>query len=94
LLETPAGRENDCGSSDKTTVANREIRRNDVGARPRSQITGQHEPGTGAVETEDGLDERSEALRRAAEDLPTGGGREDRPRETPVFERGRTAPKT
>lgn len=88
LLETPSGRENDCGAADKRSIANREN-----GARPRSEITGQHEPGTGAVETKDGLDERSEEARRAAEDRPAGGGREDRARETPVFERGLSTPK-
>lgn len=93
LLETPAGRQNDCGTADRRSVANREIERKDVGARPRSEITGQHDAGSGANETVDGLDARGEATRRAAENLPTGGGREDRVRETPVFERGRAAPK-
>jgi hypothetical protein len=93
LLETPAGRENDCGTADRRSVANRDIARGDVGAHPRSEITGQHDEGAGANETKDGLDERSEDARRAAEDRPAGGGREDRPRETPVFERRLAAPK-
>jgi hypothetical protein len=94
VLESPAGRENDSGVTDRGRIANDEVARRDVGARPRSEVTGQHEPGTGANETIDGLDGRSEDARRAAEDLPTGGGREDRPRDTPVFERGLTPPKT
>lgn len=94
LLETPAGRENDHGAGDPRSAAADAVRRKDVGATPRSAITGRHDPGTGANETRDGLDATGEDLRRAAEDRPTGGGREDRPRETPVFERGLTSPKT
>jgi hypothetical protein len=96
LLETPAGRENDCGAAEHRSVANREIAKPGVGTRPRSEISGEHDDGVGANETKDGLDERSEDARRTAEDLPTGAGhegREDRVRETPVFERGLSTPK-
>ena len=96
LLETPAGRENDCGTADRRSVANRDIAKPEVGARPRSEITGKHDEGAGANETADGLDEQAEETRRGAEDLPLGAGhagREDRVAETPVFERSRTAPK-
>ncbi|MBI5111770.1 MAG: hypothetical protein HZA68_07345 [Rhodovulum sp.] len=87
LLETPGGRSADRDPADRD-ITDDETRRDDVGAVPRSAVTGAHEPSTGAVETPDGLDETGEVTRRAAEDIGTGPGREDREDETPVFERG------
>ncbi|HEU5018756.1 MAG TPA: hypothetical protein VFT69_12395 [Pseudolabrys sp.] len=87
ILETPQGRENDQGESDRNAITEDEVRRTDIGARPRSEVTGRHDPGMGANET-DGLDPISEATRRAAENIPEGGGEEeDVPPEKPVFER-------
>src|SRR3954447_2615417 len=39
-----------------------------LGGLPRSKITGRHDAGSGANETEDGLTSAEEALRRGAED--------------------------
>jgi hypothetical protein len=92
LLETPAGRADDNGASDPTSPANDEIRRPDVRATPRSAVTDHHEPGTGAEENEDGLSDTEEAIRRAAEDVGTGDGTEDR-HDMPVFDRADAPPK-
>ena len=43
-----------------------------VGARPRSDVTGRHDAGSGANETVDGLTSSEEATRRGAEPLPDG----------------------
>lgn len=94
LLETPFGRENDFGASDKGTVADDEVRRPEADAHPRSEVTGRHDAGSGADETDDGLDDILEAVRHAAEDIPTGDGVEDRPGELPVFERSLMPPRT
>ena len=51
-----------------------------------------HDPGSGANETTDGLDPSSEALRRAAEDTPSGATPED-VETVPVFDRTDLAPK-
>jgi hypothetical protein len=51
-----------------------------------------HDPGSGANETTDGLDPSSEALRRAAEDTPSGATPED-VETAPVFDRADLAPK-
>jgi hypothetical protein len=94
LLESPLGRENDFGAADQGTLADEEVRRPEADVHPVSEITGHHDPGSGAEETDDGLDDYAEAVRHGAEDLPTGDGIEDRPGELPVFERGLTPPKT
>ncbi|RAI40401.1 hypothetical protein [Rhodoplanes roseus] len=91
VLETPTGRSAERDPADRTGFDD-EAHRDDVGAVPRSAVTGAHEPGTGANE-QDGLDETSETVRRAAEDIGTGPGDEDRPADTPVFERGGLLPK-
>lgn len=87
LLETPGGRSAERDPADRSDFDD-EARRRDVGAVPRSAVTGAHQPGTGADETADGLSETEEATRRAAEDIATGPGGEDRDDDTPVFERG------
>ena len=92
LLETPMGRENDFGASDESAENNDEIERPEVLSRPRSEITGRHDEGSGANETVDGLDEYQEAARRGAEDIPVS----DRDREfenLPVFDRAESEPK-
>ena len=93
LLETPEGRNDDKGLSDRGTAMDVDVRNVPVGAQPRSAVTAFHDPGTGAQENEDGLDEIEEGVRAAAEDTPTGDGIEDSPSELPAFERGMTAPK-
>jgi hypothetical protein len=60
--------------------------------RPRSEVTGRHDAGSGANETIDGLNATDESLRHAAEDLPVDP--RDKPREEiPVFDRGGRPPK-
>jgi hypothetical protein len=86
LLETPMGRENDFGAADESAPNADEIERPQVLSRPRSEITGRHDEGSGANETIDGLDEYQEAVRHGAEDIPVS----DRDREfekLPVFDR-------
>jgi hypothetical protein len=51
-----------------------------------------HDSGSQANETVDGLDATTEALRRAAEDTPSGA-RPDDVEKTPVFDRAGEAPK-
>jgi hypothetical protein len=51
-----------------------------------------HDSGSAAKETVDGLDATTEALRRTAEDTPSGASAED-VEETSVFDRGDSAPK-
>jgi hypothetical protein len=56
-----------------------------IGGQPRSEVTGKHDEGSGANETEDGLDEVAESIRHNAEDIPTGRG--DDFEKLPVFDR-------
>jgi hypothetical protein len=51
-----------------------------------------HDSGSAANETVDGLDATAEALRRAAEDTPSGAAPDD-VEKTPVFDRAGQAPK-
>lgn len=51
-----------------------------------------HDSGSAANETVDGLDATTEALRRAAEDTPSGASRDD-VEKVPVFDRAGQAPK-
>jgi hypothetical protein len=51
-----------------------------------------HGSGSQANETVDGLDAAAEALRRAAEDTPSGASPDD-VEKTPVFDRADRAPK-
>jgi hypothetical protein len=60
-----------------------------VGAVPRSEVTGAHEPGMGANETIDGLSGTEEDARRAAEDETEVDDFE----ELPVFDRADAIPK-
>jgi hypothetical protein len=66
------------------TISADDIRKS-IGARRRSDVTGRHDAGMGANETEDGLDETEEMMRRGAEDIPTGRRPDDE--DTPVFDR-------
>ena len=50
-------------------------------------MTGRHDPGSGANETVDGLSGTEEMTRQAAEDIAPQT-RNDKTRETPVFDRG------
>ena len=52
-----------------------------------------HDAGTDANDTLDGLTEQEEAVRHAAEDIPTGQDPAGKTESTPVFDRGSTPPK-
>jgi hypothetical protein len=60
--------------------------------RPRSEITGRHDAGSGANETMDGLTSSEESLRRGAEDIPLGVPAPEL-EDLPVFDRADTLPK-
>jgi hypothetical protein len=60
-------------------------------AQPRSVVTGQHDAGSGANETPDGLNALEESMRQAAEDTPSG--RIEAEEDVPVFDRGDMPPK-
>lgn len=92
LLETPQGRENDFGASNENRLNNDELERPEVATRPRSEITGKHDEGSGANETIDGLDEHQEAARHGAEDIPANENRKTLS-DIPVFDRRDTEPK-
>lgn len=92
LLETPLGRENDFGAADRGALNENEVRRPEIMSRPRSEITGRHDEGSGANETIDGLDEIEEAIRHGAEDIPASEKGDDFKR-LPVFDRAQSEPK-
>jgi hypothetical protein len=91
LLESPTGREDHLGMAEASRVVAGEIKK-PVGAKPRSEVTGRHDAGSGANETLDGLTSAEEALRQGAEDIPTGAPGE-RIEDVPVFDRGDMPPK-
>jgi hypothetical protein len=63
-----------------------------IGARPRSEVTGRHDAGSGANETLDGLNSSQEATRRGAEDTPIGAPEQEL-KDLPVFDRADALPK-
>ena len=69
LLESPTGRVLSTDEQDSGELTE-EVRGKRGGARPVRDATDFHLSGTGAIETEDGLDESAESLRHSAEDLP------------------------
>jgi hypothetical protein len=73
LLDTPAGRDDkpDPEQVRPNTPEAEGAPRKDVGSKPRGDETGHVGPGN-EEETPDGLDETEEAVRREAEDRPTG----------------------
>lgn len=93
LLETPTGRNDDRGLSSRGNAMDADVRNVPIGAQPRSEITGRRGPGSDE-ETDAGLSPTEEAVRRAAEDTPTGDGvAEGRQSDLPVFEAPLTSPK-
>jgi hypothetical protein len=62
-----------------------------IGGRPRSEVTGRHDAGSGANETIDGLTSSEEELRRHAEEVPLGAPAKEL-EELPVFDRGDALP--
>jgi hypothetical protein len=69
LLKTPTGREEGGAEDEPPSDFEAEVKAREVGAKPQSEVTGGPQGGTPG-ETEDGLDEVAEALRRSAEDPP------------------------
>jgi hypothetical protein len=61
--------------------------------RRTSDRTNVHDAGSDANDTPDGLTESEEAVRQAAEDIPTGGSPAGPIESVPVFERGSLPPK-
>lgn len=82
------GHDDDQGA-EPGSVARDDIRK-PVGATPRSAVTGRHDAGSGANETQDGLTASEEAIRRAAEDKTPGDEDADRP----VFDQAEAPPRT
>jgi len=91
LLVTPQGREPGTHNA-VPSVADEEIAAKTPGAVPRSEVTAPTDQG-GDEETDDGLNATNEAIRRAAEDEPTGEESEKAKDRLPVFDRGEAAPK-
>lgn len=58
-----------------------------------SDETNIHDAGSDANDTEDGLTEAEEAVRQAAEDIPTGANPAGSRESVPVFDRGSLPPK-
>lgn len=58
-----------------------------------SDRTNVHDEGSDANDTEDGLTESEEAVRQAAEDIPTGADPAGTRESVPVFDRGSLPPK-
>jgi hypothetical protein len=87
LVPGVTGREDDLGA-DPASPAAVDVDQ-PIGAQPRSDLTGQHEPGMGANDTVDGLSGTEEAVRAAAEDETEADELED----TPVFDRADVIPK-
>jgi hypothetical protein len=87
LLPGIAGRENDRGA-DPASIATQDMDQ-PIGAHPRSELTGRHDPGTGANETIDGLSDTEEMTRQAAEDETEVDDFEN----MPVFDRADSIPK-
>jgi hypothetical protein len=80
LLQTPGGEDTD-RVPEETSLHDQEA--GEAPAMPRSAVTAFHDPGTDD-ETEDGLREVDEALRRGAEEVPIGRKAD---RDMPVFDR-------
>jgi hypothetical protein len=85
------GEVNEADSPGLLGPTGREVLSSDGGS-PRSEVTGRHDAGSGANETLEGLTSTEEALRRGAEDIPTGGQQQDL-EDIPVFDRGDALPK-
>lgn len=67
----------------------------DTAPRPArvSDLTNVHDEGSDANDTPDGLTEQEEAVRHAAEDIPTGQEPAGPIEQTPVFDRGSLPPR-
>ncbi|MEA2930208.1 MAG: hypothetical protein QOG38_2636 [Hyphomicrobiales bacterium] len=75
---------------DPADITDEGVRLAEVASRPRSEVTGRHDEGSGANETIDGLDELQEAVRHGAEDIPD---KRTTLKDIPVFDRASVEPK-
>jgi hypothetical protein len=87
VLPGVAGREDNLGA-DPASESSLDVAQ-PIGAVPRSEVTGAHEPGMGANETVDGLSDTEEAARSAAE----GEAELEELDDLPVFDRADAMPK-
>ena len=87
VLPGIAGREDNLGA-DPASDSSLDVAR-PIGAVPRSEVTGAHQPGMGANETADGLSGTEEAVRSAAE----GETETEELDDLPVFDRANAVPK-
>ncbi|MFL1873905.1 hypothetical protein ACIKT0_01540 [Hansschlegelia beijingensis] len=85
ILESATGRvaPDDDDQSEIESVREDEIREKSGGGEPASDRTNFRTSGSGAIETEDGLDEIEESVRHAAEDV---GDKDPTDRDGPVFD--------
>ncbi|WP_186417044.1 hypothetical protein [Bosea sp. CS1GBMeth4] len=85
-------------------IENDPVRPEDASVRPEAEApisdrrrasdeTNVHDAGSDANDTMDGLTEQEEAVRRAAEDIPTGADPAGPTEATPVFDRASKPPK-
>ncbi|HEY0439506.1 MAG TPA: hypothetical protein VGD36_05470 [Xanthobacteraceae bacterium] len=89
ILETPLGREDDHAVIGRGTLYADEVASLNPGGQPRSEITGNPEPGTDADRYE-GLNDLEEEVRQFTEDTAVGENEGD----LPVFERPLTPART
>lgn len=79
VIAHPTGREGTPAADRGTAIAS------DLATAPTTQPTDHHyDVGSGEEETSDGFDPQTEAVRKAAEDTPSGGSEEE---DIPVFDR-------
>jgi len=92
LLPSATGRERSAkeqpAKEGEESVFDQEVREKGQGSRPVDDRTNFHLSGTGAIETDDGLDETSEMTRHVAEDIPDEGITDEPDEDEPVFDRG------
>ena len=87
LLESETGRVPSTEIGTEGSAADDEIAEKSVGTRPVSDRTDFRLSGTGAIETDDGLDETAEMVRQMTEDT-TDDEPSEEDEDVPVFDRG------
>ncbi len=102
MPETPKPRENPALLDER--IESDAVRPEDASVHPEPDLAGRdrrkvsdetnvHDAGSDANDTIDGLTEQEEAVRHAAEDIPTGQDPAGPTEATPVFDRGSAPPK-
>ena len=72
LLETPTGRAQDSGASDRNTLLDKTLREDHAADFVEARLEGSRRADTPLGETDDGLDSTDEAVRQSAEDTAEG----------------------